>query len=159
MIKNPHDSSESFDSNEEIKKEEGKSSNLQNEKAEKSEITTSKKQKYNSDDSFHSYQMYTPKEAKKMDQCLMCKTNLFKKGLEKFYKCSQCPEMGCKICEGCFHFCHKGHQKIEDAESSLLTVYDNVCTCAEYDHKVKFVNVSGENVKLNETCCFEYISK
>ena len=156
MIKSHQDSSDSFISNSALSKSQ-KDNTSQNVPLEKAEA--SKKKKYNNDDSFHSYQLLMPKDSKKVDQCSMCKTNIFKKGLEKFYKCIQCPEMGNKICEGCFHICHKGHQKIEEAESSLLTVYDHLCTCAELDHKVNHVNLSGVNVKLNETCCFEFISK
>ena len=157
MIKSNPDSSDSFISNSAQNKSITEEQKSQNQKKENEEVQ--KKRKYQNDDSFHSYQLLQPKDSKKLDQCFMCKTNLFKKGLEKFYKCIQCPEMGNKICEGCFHICHKGHQKIEEAESSLLTVYDHVCTCAEFDHKVNHVNISGVNVKLNETCCFEFISK
>ena len=157
MIKSNPDSSDSFISNSAQNKSIIEDQKSQNQKKENEEVQ--KKRKYQNDDSFHSYQLLQPKDSKKVDQCFMCKINLFKKGLEKFYKCIQCPEMGNKICEGCFHICHKGHQKIEEAESSLLTVYDHVCTCAEFDHKVNHVNISGVNVKLNETCCFEFISK
>ena len=150
---NPQKSSSSSDS---INNDESKSQSQINQIDSQKE----KKKKYqNADESFHSYQLLTPKESKKIDSCSMCKTNIFKKGLEKFYKCNQCPEMRDRICEGCFHYCHKGHQKIEDTNSSLLTVYDNVCSCAEFDHRVNKVNLDGDIEKINETCCFEYISK
>ena len=155
-MKNPSQSVSSFDS----VVLDDKSSNNQKSQISQTQPQEVKKKKYqNNDDSFHSYQLLNPKIAKKMDSCSMCKTHLFKKGLEKFYKCVQCPEMGDKICEGCFHYCHKGHQKIEDTNSSLLTIYDHVCSCAEYDHKVNNVNISGDYVKINETCCFQYINK
>ena len=149
----------SSSSSESLNKEDDKSIN---EKSQISQVESQnvKTKKYqNNDESFHSYLLMNPKKSKRIDSCSMCKTNIFKKGLEKFYKCNQCPEMGDKICEGCFHYCHKGHQKIEDGGSSLLTVYDHVCSCAEYDHKVNKINISGDIDNVNETCCFEYISK
>ena len=150
----------SSSSSESLNKEDDKSIN---EKSQISQVESQnvKTKKYqNNDESFHSYLLMNPKKSKRIDSCSMCKTNIFKKGLEKFYKCNQCPEMGDKICEGCFHYCHKGHQKIEDGgSSSLLTVYDHVCSCAEYDHKVNKINISGDIDNVNETCCFEYISK
>ena len=83
-MKNPSQSVSSFDS----VVLDDKSSNNQKSQISQTQPQEVKKKKYqNNDDSFHSYQLLNPKIAKKMDSCSMCKTHLFKKGLEKFYKC------------------------------------------------------------------------